>query len=381
MDYPKIPESGDIKRILYFGLVRILVTLPLIGMHIVRQLARLILYCSDISIRVYEQSLITPLDYSLWGIPEGGIVKKESKILEIKATNDILSLLEGKHALIIGGTGEGKSTLAQYLAALVGGKVKVYDPDASPSEWTGFECVGREGNFEAIQASMESDLEDLERRLKERGRHGDSIFLGRELFIIAEEFPLLKDEVEIAIQWLLKHARRGRKPKRFICILSQESEVRALGLEGQGGARKNLAEVLTNKEAIKRAKKLKNLNLVEWLKSNRSRVLVEQLPVQLPDIREIEIIIRQSQRVLTPSTTEIQIGSDNVSENELEPLKNRSSDHSEIEENVDLTSEIKDALKSGRSVDWIAKHIVMEKMRIGYPKARAIIETVSEKFD
>jgi hypothetical protein len=206
---------------------------------------------------------------------------------------DLLKFIEGKHVLIVGDTGTGKSLIAQWLAYQVGGRVNVYDPDASPDEWQGLNVVGRCGNFQAIANSMQSDLEDLQSRVELRGREGDKAIALQEVITIAEEFPLLADEVEIASDWLLKHARRGRKPKRFIIALSQDDSVKALRIEGQGNVRKCFRMVRLGNFAVTHAKTLKISGLVDWLKTGKYRCMVDDYPCQLPDLSQFKAVTHQ----------------------------------------------------------------------------------------
>ena len=41
-----------------------------------------------------------------------------------------------KHVALVGGTGDGKSTQAQYFSTRIGGEVIVYDVDSSIDDWT-----------------------------------------------------------------------------------------------------------------------------------------------------------------------------------------------------------------------------------------------------
>lgn len=241
-----------------------------------------------------------------------------SKVIDIAALpvvepdnviSDLLRGLEGKHCLIVGDTGTGKSTIAQWLSYQIGGEVKVYDPDASPDEWVGLNVVGRRGNFEAIAASMAEDLEELQRRIELRGESGDRSLAGLDSVLIAEEFPLLKDEVEIASEWLVKHARRGRKPKRFIIALAQDDNVKTLGIEGEGSVRKCFRMLRLGKFAVTHAKSLKDTALVEWLKAGKYRCTVDDLPCQLPDLSSYKMVMPRlqssvvSEAVVTAETT------------------------------------------------------------------------------
>lgn len=223
---------------------------------------------------------------------------------------DLLGSLSGKHCLIIGDTGTGKSTIAQWLAYQVGGEVTVYDPDAAPDEWVGLNVVGRRGDFEAIQSGMASDLEELQRRIELRGESGDKALAGKESVLIAEELPVLKEEVEIAAEWLIKHARRGRKPKRFVIGLAQDDNVKTLGIEGEGGVRKCFRMLRLGKFAVTHAKSLKDTALVEWLKAGKYRCTIDDSPCQLPDLSSYFRVmprlqpIAVSQAVVTAQPTE-----------------------------------------------------------------------------
>ena len=145
--------------------------------------------------------------------------------------------------------------------------------------------VGRKGNFAAIQEAMEADLEELQRRIELRGESGDKALIGLESTTIAEEFPLLASEVEIASEWMIKHGNRGRKPKRCIIALSQTDAVKSLGIEGEGQARKNFRYVRLGKFAVDHAKKLGDASIEAWLKAGKYRCMVEDQPCQLPDTK------------------------------------------------------------------------------------------------
>ena len=198
---------------------------------------------------------------------------------------DLLDMIQGKHVMIIGSTGTGKSTLAQWLAYQVASTVKVYDPDATPQEWQGLQVVGRGGDFTAIACEMALDLVELEERAKQRAEHGDTALAGNDLALIAEEFPALVDEIPAAADWLGKIARRGRKPKMFLCVLSQSDTVTALGIEGDGAIRSNFRLVRLGSHAVAHAKKLKRDDLVQWLTSGKYRAVCDDEPVQLSDLR------------------------------------------------------------------------------------------------
>ncbi|WP_096595365.1 hypothetical protein [Calothrix sp. NIES-2098] len=216
--------------------------------------------------------------------------KENNSTIDMVRTIDILSAIAGKHCLIIGDTGTGKSTLAQWLAQQNNSQVKVYDPDASPDEWTGLNVIGKGGDFETIANSMNEDLWEMQERIVSRAKHGDKANLGKDLCIIAEEFPILKDECSIAPEWLGKIARRGRKPKMFIIALSQSDSVTALGIEGDGAVRSNFRYIRLGKFAVLHAKKLKDESLVQWLQAGKYRCMVDDEPCQLPDLSGYKVV-------------------------------------------------------------------------------------------
>lgn len=229
------------------------------------------------------------------GVPlQSVVVDTTSKaIAPDVSTVDLLEAIKGKHLLIIGDTGTGKSTIAQWIAASVGGAVRVYDADAAPDEWTGLEVIGRGGDMSAIEEAMSADLEELERRIKLRGEKGDIALAGMDSVTIGEEFPLLADEIDIAPNWMIKHGRRGRKPKRLLILLSQDDSVKALHIEGEGGVRKNFRYLRLGKFAVTHAKSLKDEALVTWLQSGKYRALVDDEPCQLPNLSGYQPVTRQ----------------------------------------------------------------------------------------
>jgi hypothetical protein len=187
----------------------------------------------------------------------------------------------------------------------MGGDVKVYDADASPDEWRGLNVIGRRGNFAAIANEMANDLTELQTRIETRGELGDKALAGMDRVIIAEEYPLLRDEVEISTDWLLKHARRGRKHKVFLIALLQDDSVKAMSIEGEGNVRKCFRMLRLGKFAVTHAKHLKDTQLEQWLKDCKYRCTVDDLPCQLPDLTSYKMLTPQLQinQVELPVTT------------------------------------------------------------------------------
>lgn len=283
-----LPDWRALARFSGWALGRVVFGAGIFTISSTKVVLKVLIYCCE-CLEVGSKKLLLVYDaLPLMGVPLQSVVAeiqpKSAQVQDLQ-TIDLLEAIDGKHVFIIGDTGTGKSSLAQWLAYRLGGQVTVYDPDASPDEWQGLKVIGRKGNFAAIQEAMEADLEELQRRIELRGESGDKALVGLESTTIAEEFPLLASEVEIASEWMIKHGNRGRKPKRCIIALSQTDAVKSLGIEGEGQARKNFRYIRLGKFAVDHAKKLGDTSIEAWLKAGKYRCMIDDQPCQLPDTK------------------------------------------------------------------------------------------------
>lgn len=153
------------------------------------------------------------------------------------------------HTAIIGESGSGKSLLTKYLILRYfnDAQVSIYDCDATPYDWSTFDVVGGGGNFKQIADSMKEDLALLRERTKLRGSGQD---IGGDEVRVIEEYPATAAELiwlagrkeaefprDLAVDWLRKILRRGRKHRLKILAVAQEFEVGAWKIEGEGGLR------------------------------------------------------------------------------------------------------------------------------------------------
>ncbi|XHR83216.1 MAG: hypothetical protein ACFKPT_02265 [Gloeotrichia echinulata GP01] len=286
-------NSGNTKtlgRYLVWGLGRITFSVGLFTLYGVTATLKLgIVTCQAIDggikklLKVYDA-----LPYG--GVPLTQVIEASAvKVDEpLEIITDIITAIEGKQVMIIGEMGTGKSTLAQYLAYTVGGAVKVYECEGTPDDWKGLEVIGKGENWTAIELGMSADLEDLSNQLKIRNEKGDAALVGTDRVIIAEEYPELVSKVASSGEWLERHARRGRKARRFTILLSQYDRVSAWGLEGKGDLAEAFFRIRLGKKAQAHAKSLKNERLVEWLKADKSHCLLDDQPLKLPPYREMK---------------------------------------------------------------------------------------------
>ncbi|NES80870.1 MAG: hypothetical protein F6K10_05405 [Moorea sp. SIO2B7] len=278
---------------IWFG-GRLLIVTPQFLIWTWKSVSRLSLTLAEMCERSYGK-LITVYDH----LPYDGGFADDILDVVVKNTDDaivvisdFLSEIQGKQVMIIGSTGSGKSTIAQWLAYQVGGRVTVYECEGSPTSWRGLEVVGQAEDFDSINESMGSDLKDLTQQIQLRAERGDAALANTDRVLIAEEFPELVQKCPNAGEWIERFARRGRKARRFLILLSQYDQVAAWGIEGKGGIAANFSKLRLGKLAVTHARKLKNTQLVEWLKRDSTHALLDDEPIQLPTYRELTAVTR-----------------------------------------------------------------------------------------
>jgi hypothetical protein len=377
---------------------RIIVVSPLLIAKAIEHSAEAIAKLSRMFQHSYSKVLIVFDSLPYGGLAGTKLIEIEAKTINepLEICTDILQVLDGKHGLLIGGSGDGKTTTAMFIAYTVGGTIKVYDADAAADEWIGLPVVGRCADFDAIDEAMRQDLDELQQRTILRGERGSTACDGMDTVTIAEEFPLLVGEVDSAAEWLIKHGKRGRRVRKFVLAIAQNDTVNNFGIEGDKGVIDSFRMIRLGKKAHAHARKLKNLALEDWLKADRSRILVDDIPVQLPPYPEIKRVIQHGSRSLMPSARQFQLGSGSVTpplsdqflktaENTPETTENQGFQPPETNfpetvrgAEIELLSEILAAFRESRSDDWVAKNIIMRSQHIGYQKARTKSEQLRE---
>ncbi|HIK04585.1 MAG TPA: hypothetical protein IGS40_07720 [Trichormus sp. M33_DOE_039] len=298
----RLPDSKTLLRYCAWGLGRVIFSTSLFSVNITRNAFKLsIWFCDGLEnciknlLKVYDA-----LPYA--GTPMTQVIEAAAVTNEpLEVITDIIAAIEGKQVMIIGEMGTGKSTLAQYLAYTVGGVVRVYECEGTPTDWQGLEVIGKGEDWGAIELGMLEDLEDLSNQLKLRTERGDGALSGTERVIIAEEYPELVSKVPSSGEWLERHARRGRKARRFTILLSQYDRVAAWGLEGKSDLADAFFRIRLGKKAQAHAKSLKNQQLIDWLKLDQSHCLLDDQPCKLPPYREMKAVtLRGGSTIVQP---------------------------------------------------------------------------------
>jgi len=298
---------------------RVLLSGWLFSLYGTIQSCRVIIHLAEL-IRGGTLRIITIYDQLPYmGVPLQNVIEATavpiSENLEIIA--DLITAIQGRQLMIIGETGTGKSTIAQYIAYTIGGKVKVYECEGTPEDWQGLEVVGKGEDWGAIEAGMQADLEDLSNQIRLRNEHGDAALNGTEQIIICEEYPELVSKVASSGEWLERHARRGRKGRRFTILLSQYDRVAAWGLEGKGDLTDAFYRLRLGKKAVAHAKSLKNETLMTWLQSDRSHCLLDDYPCKIPPYREMKAV---TMRLQSPAGTVAVVMAEAVTGQDFQPI-------------------------------------------------------------
>ncbi|MDZ8086494.1 MAG: hypothetical protein RMY16_13195 [Nostoc sp. DedQUE12b] len=285
-----LPNIQTLGRYCAWGLGRVVFSFGLFGLYGVTAALKLGITITQATETAIKKLLkvYDALPYA--GVPMSQVIEASAVPVDepLEIITDIIAAIEGKQVMIIGEMGTGKSTLAQYLAYTVGGRVRVYECEGTPTDWQGLEVIGKGENWAAIDRGMAEDLEDLTNQLQTRTERGDAALDGTERVMIAEEYPELVSKVGSSGEWLERHARRGRKARRFTILLSQYDRVAAWGLEGKSDLADAFYRIRLGKKAIAHAKSLKNEQLINWLKADQSHCLLDDQPLKLPPYREMK---------------------------------------------------------------------------------------------
>ena len=197
---------------------------------------------------------------------------------------DIREALKKPHIMVLGETGSGKSVLCKYLASEIKAPCIALDPHASPNDWQGAKVVGQGRNYQAIKDELANLVNLMDARYKQRDK-GVSQFAT--LCVILDEFPAVASELgKDATNAVKLIVREARKVNIKLILLAQGSEVKTLGIEGEGSLRESFAVVSLGKFATDRAKSIKDKNLVEAIAQQKRPAMIDDLPSAIPTISD-----------------------------------------------------------------------------------------------
>jgi ABC-type glutathione transport system ATPase component len=141
------------------------------------------------------------------------------------------------HTAIIGATGDGKTTLATWLASQLQGDRLVADIHYAKGDWQGLTVMGAGRNFDEIAHMMQASLEEMDRRYQAR-LQGQRDFTN--ITLIIEEIGSIAEDptsADICKEFLPKTLREARKIGIKLILLGHGLEVESLGVKGKGSIR------------------------------------------------------------------------------------------------------------------------------------------------
>ena len=199
---------------------------------------------------------------------------------------DIKSALSKPHCMLLGSTGDGKSTLAKHLAANCTAYTIVIDPHAAPDDWGNLPVFGAGRKYGEIAKIMAVTLELLQVRFDARDQ-GVKQF--EPIIIICDEYPAIVASAEagkVASSWMKLISREARKVSIRLVVLTQSPEVKAIGLEGEGSVRDNFCFIRLGEFAVDHAKSLKDEAIKSAIESANRPAMLGNLPCAIPTLSD-----------------------------------------------------------------------------------------------
>jgi len=248
-----------------------------------------------VSIRLYKlEKMLSPYEaiahqqsvsnYQAWLNHSMKPPAREVQVSDLKPVTfaDIREALKKPHIMVLGETGSGKSVLCKYLASEIKAPCIALDPHASPTDWQGAKVIGQGRDYQAIKDELAVLVLLMDERYKQRDK-GVSQFAT--LCVILDEFPAVASELgKDATSAVKLIVREARKVNIKLILLAQGSEVKTLGIEGEGSLRESFAVISLGKFAADRAKSIKDKSMIEAIALQKRPAMIDDLPSNIPTI-------------------------------------------------------------------------------------------------
>ncbi|MCA6622546.1 MAG: hypothetical protein IM542_08205 [Pseudanabaena sp. M165S2SP1A06QC] len=199
---------------------------------------------------------------------------------------DVKQALSKPHCMLLGSTGDGKSTLAKHLAANCTAYTIVIDPHAAPDDWGNLPVFGASRNYGEIAEIMGVILELMQRRYDARSKGAKQF---EPIVIICDEYPAIiasSEAGKVASSWMKLISREARKVAIRLVVLTQSPEVKAIGLEGEGSVRDNFCFIRLGEFALDHAKSLKDEQIKSAIENADRPAMLGNLPCAIPTLSD-----------------------------------------------------------------------------------------------
>lgn len=151
--------------------------------------------------------------------------------------------LHGRHIVIFGPTGMGKSSIIKWLLRQrQQGTLLICDPHFQPGNWPGRAyVVGKGRNFSEIAETIQLVIAEMGRRYAQAAEGEINLDTVTPIYLVIDEMSALAEQEPEAIKQLLTIAQEGRKVQIFTFLTPHGQNVATMGLKGRGEARVNFA--------------------------------------------------------------------------------------------------------------------------------------------
>lgn len=202
-------------------------------------------------------------------LPLSKQTKKEQRGLPIEQWLPLV-IDHDAHLFVAGPTRAGKSTLVNALIFLRAktDKICIIDPHMNLNNWVLPVANSKGRDFDQINTIFCALEAEMTRRFRPGEKRGDAIT------VVIDEQPVNASETDNGADVAKKLGREAAKTGIRCIIMTQDTNVKTLGWEGEGAARLNFNIIALGKEAIKVAKQ-HNIPLSQ-LSEERPAVLITQ---------------------------------------------------------------------------------------------------------
>lgn len=201
-------------------------------------------------------------------------------------TYDWSNITKAPHLLVVGSTGDGKSTLVKWLVQTYysDSTLMIIDPHAGIDDWGNLEVIGKGRNYRDAVVAFGWLHSEMTRRYQVRATTKEPVF--ERLVVVVDEFAAIAKNAPGVSKSMMGIAQEGRKVGIVLCLLSQGENVKTLGIEGEGEQRENFCRIRLGSFAQKMVERMGKTNLA----SQYPRFcFVEENFAALPDLSDFQL--------------------------------------------------------------------------------------------
>lgn len=182
------------------------------------------------------------------------------------------------HVVVVGGSGAGKTTTTTVLLDRRQGDIIIMT-GKDGDRWGGLTAIGIDDDltYTTVIKTFAALHEEIKRR-QLAVKHGDAP--GEYLNVVLDDFSTLQQVCKQAIETVKIIWRIGRSLRVRLVMLTDSTEVKSIGLEGEGEARTNAVYV-----------ELRQNHTADLYRVDRSGRAVDRQPVDVKNMHKLETLI------------------------------------------------------------------------------------------